>query len=368
MTTTPSPDASPGTLMTDEEYGALRASAALWAGTSVLITDGHGRVLIQHVDYRPTCLLPGGAVDAHESPARGAERELREELGVTMTIDRGLAVDWVGADSLNTPATMRFPGEILHVYDGGTWNDALIAAIQLPGREITSVEFVEPARLPDLMAPGDARRALSALRARINSAGPALLENGLPIAPTVLDRAGALRTARARHHLPFHTGAAPKQLAVVQACGWLLGPDGRALVLLEPDTGAACLPGGTPELPDRGGDPLVTLRRKTLEEAAAEFGEPLFLGHLSDPGKPYARLRYAAPLTRLGSPPVDPATGRTYIRILATPEQTLELFDWGVPAADQLTAVDQARARLGIPRAARQPLTELPDATDLTTL
>ncbi|MFI9630506.1 hypothetical protein [Streptomyces sp. NPDC052042] len=136
--------------------------------------------------------------------------------------------------------------------------------------------------------------------------------------------------------------------------------------ILEPDTGAACLPGGTPEPQDRD-NPLVTLRREAHEEAAAEFGEPLLLGHLSEPGKPYTRLRYAAPLTRLGPPPVDPATGRTHIRVLATPEQALELFDWGPPAADQLAAVHQAHTRLGIPRAARQPLTELPDATDLTT-
>ncbi|MFE7401976.1 hypothetical protein [Streptomyces sp. NPDC057557] len=33
--------------MTDEEYGTLRASAALWAGVSVLINDRRGRVLIQ---------------------------------------------------------------------------------------------------------------------------------------------------------------------------------------------------------------------------------------------------------------------------------------------------------------------------------
>lgn len=367
MTAMPSPDAPPSTLMTDKEYGALRASAALWAGTSVLITDQRGRVLIQHVDYRTTCLLPGGAVDKNESPAQSAARELREELGVTMTVDRGLAVDWVSADSINTPADMRFPGEILHVYDGGTWDDEQIASIRLPEGEVESVEFVEPARLPDLMSPGDARRALSALRARINTSGPALLENGLPITPTVLDRAGALRTARARHHLPFHAGPAPERHSVVQAWGWLLASDGRVLLLLEPDTGAACLPGGTPEPQDRD-NPLDTLRRETREEAAAEFGEPLYLGHLSDPDKPYARLRYAAPLTRLGSSPVDPATGRTHIRVLATPEQALELFDWGFPAANQLAAVHQARARLGIPRAARQPLTELPDATDLTTL
>ncbi|MEU2226723.1 NUDIX domain-containing protein [Streptomyces sp. NPDC018347] len=109
--------------MTDEEYGALRAAAALWVGTSVLITDGRGRILVQHVDYRTTCLLPGGAVDGNEPPAQGAARELREELGITMTVDRALAVDWVSADSINAPAGMRFPGEILHVYDGGTWDN-----------------------------------------------------------------------------------------------------------------------------------------------------------------------------------------------------------------------------------------------------
>ncbi|MGW3387426.1 NUDIX hydrolase [Streptomyces cinereoruber] len=210
------------------------------------------------------------------------------------------------------------------------------------------------------MSPDNARRALSALRARVNAAGPALLEDGLPIAPTVLDRAGILRTARARHHFPFHTGPAPEHLAVCQAWGWLFAPDGRVLVLLEPDTGAACLPGGTPE-PQDSDDPQVTLRREALEEAAARFDEPLLLGHLTDPGEPHIRLRYAAALTRLGFPPVDPATGRTYLRILATPEQALELFDWGEPAAEQLTAVHQARTRLAIPRALPQPVTELAD-------
>ncbi|MFJ5833670.1 NUDIX hydrolase [Streptomyces sp. NPDC093089] len=358
MTTTSTPDELPGTAMTDEAYGALRASAALWAGTSVLITDRRGRILIQHVDYLSTCLLPGGAVDAGEAPSHAASRELKEELGVDAVVDRGLAVDWVSRDGSTAPPVMRFPGEIIHVYDGGTWDDERIAAVRLPEGEIESIEFVEPARLPDLMSPNDARRALSALRARIGSVGAALLENGSPLTPTVLDRAGVLRTARAEHHLPFHPAPAPDGLDVRQSWGWLFAPDGRVLVLLDPETGAACLPGGTPEPHDHG-DPVATLRREAREEARVGLGEPVFLGHLTDQGRPCARFRYAAAVSHVGPVLPDPATDRTYTRILAAPEQALELFDWGPPATEQLAAVHRARERLGIPAAARGPVTEL---------
>ncbi|MGY3334040.1 8-oxo-dGTP pyrophosphatase MutT (NUDIX family) [Streptomyces filamentosus] len=345
--------------MTDAQYGALRASAAVWAGASVLITDERGRVLVQEVGYRPFRLLPGGAVDEGESARRAAVREVEEELGVALDVRRGLAVDWVSAAAVGAPAEMRFPGEILHVFDGGVWGEERFAAIRPAADEIQAVECVEPADLPALMSPGDARRALAALRARIDGAGVVLLEDGVPITPGVLDRVGVLRTARARHHFPFHPRPVPGGLVVRQTWCWAFGPDGRVLVLLEPDTGAACLPGGTPEARD-GGDPATTLVREAREEAAAELADVVYLGHLSDPEEPCARVRYAATLRRVGAPPVDPATGRAYVRVLATPEQAVELFDWGPAAADQLQAVHRARTSLRIPRAARRPVTELP--------
>ncbi|MEU9700226.1 NUDIX hydrolase [Streptomyces sp. NPDC047981] len=358
MTTTSAPDERASVAMRDEAYGALRASAALWAGTSVLITNQRGQILLQRVTYRPTRLLPGGAVDPGESPAKGAARELEEELGVTAAVTRGLAVDWVSPAGRTTPPAMKFPGELLHVFDGGIWDDDQITAIRPRPGEIDGIEFVEPADLPTLMAQDDARRALSALRARINGSGPVILEDGAPIAPTVLDRVGVLRTARARHHFPFHPGPVPDGPTVRQSWAWAFAPDGRVLVLLEPDTGAACLPGGTPEPADHA-DHEATLIREAREEAAAELAGIRYLGYLSDPEESCVRVRYAAALTSLGPAPVDPATGRTYARILATPEQALELFDGGPPAAEQLQAVHQARALLAIPRAGLQPVTEL---------
>ncbi|MEU2251382.1 NUDIX hydrolase [Streptomyces sp. NPDC019224] len=368
MTTASAPAEPPSVKMTDEAYGALRASHALWAGTSVLITDQHGRVLVQRVGYRPTRLLSGGALDPGESPAQGAARELQEELGLAQPLTRGLAVDWVSPAGRRTSHALRFPGELLHVFDGGVWDEDRIASVRPAPGEIEGVGFVEPADLPALMSPDDARRALSALRARVNGAGPAILEDGRPLSPTLLDRVNAFTRHRAVHHWPWHEGPAPAGLPVRQSWGWIFAPDGRILVLLDPANGAACLPGGTPE-PDQ--DPAATLIREALEEASAHISPAVLLGHLPDrehDAGPCTRVRMAAALTDLGPSRPDPATGQTYVRALATPEQVIELFNWGPGGAGQLTAVHHAPARFGLPRATRQPLTELPDATDLTTL
>ncbi|MCY0919159.1 NUDIX hydrolase [Streptomyces sp. H27-G5] len=318
-----------GTWMTPAEYGASRAT--LWTAAVVLVTDPDGRILLQTVDYRPDRMLPGGAVDAGESPAAAAAREMREELGVEGRYPQGLAVDWIPADTPGFPAEMRFPGEILHVYDGGTWSPERIGAVRLPAQEITGIEFAEPADLPALMDAGDARRALSALRARVNGGGPALLEAGRPTNPTALDRLGVLRTRRARLHGTWHRGPVPGGLPVRDRAGWLFAPDGRVLLLIARATGAAHLP--TP--------------------AAEPATAPVPIGYRYDEQGVHARG--AARLTAV-LPSRDPA----YARLLATPEQVRELSDWGPAGHEELAAVHAARTHLCLPAPPRTPPTELP--------
>ncbi|MFD6936796.1 NUDIX domain-containing protein [Streptomyces goshikiensis] len=324
-----------GTWMTPAEYGASRA--ALWTGALVLVTDTDGRVLLQTVDYRPDRLMPGGAVDAGESPAAAAAREMREELGVDGHYPHGLAVDWIPADTPGFPPETRFPGEILHVYDGGTWTPDRIDAVRLPAQEITGIEFAEPADLPALMDAGDARRALSALRARVAGAGAVLLEDGRPTAPTALDRLGALRTRRVPQRAAWHPGPVPAHLPVRERSGWLFAPDGRVLLLIARATGAARLPSPT----------------------AGPTAGALPLGYRHDAGAAgpaCADARTAARLTAL-PPAADPA----YARLLATPEQVRELSDWGPAGLRELASVHEARERLCLPAPPRTPPVELPE-------
>lgn len=60
---------------------------------TVVVTDTDGRILVLEPTYKDHLELPGGMVEADESPAEGAARELREELGLRTPVGRVLAVD-----------------------------------------------------------------------------------------------------------------------------------------------------------------------------------------------------------------------------------------------------------------------------------
>ncbi|ALO09518.1 NUDIX hydrolase [Streptomyces venezuelae] len=79
----------------------------------VLLRDPAGRVLVVNPTYKPGWDLPGGMVEANEPPETAVSRELREELGLEVTLRGLLVVDWVAPHG-------PWDDQIAFVFDGGT--------------------------------------------------------------------------------------------------------------------------------------------------------------------------------------------------------------------------------------------------------
>jgi 8-oxo-dGTP pyrophosphatase MutT (NUDIX family) len=80
--------------------------------------------------YKSYWEIPGGVVEAGESPYAAAVRELEEELGLAVQPGRLLVTDWV------PPAPERTEGLML-VFDGGIVTPEQIEQIRLPAGDLS---------------------------------------------------------------------------------------------------------------------------------------------------------------------------------------------------------------------------------------
>lgn len=136
----------------------------------MFLTDPAGRVLLVKPTYKPRWDLPGGVVEAGESPRQAAAREIKEELALELLPGQLLAVDYV-----STAAASSGTEGLITVFDGGTISDT--CAIQLPADELESFAFVALDQVAGHLPPLLARRARAASRARA-SATVCYLEDG----------------------------------------------------------------------------------------------------------------------------------------------------------------------------------------------
>ncbi|MDT0323050.1 NUDIX hydrolase [Streptomyces millisiae] len=363
------PAAASGGVPRLPDAGYARSRHAVWLGAAALFTDSRGQVLLikptYHADRR--WLLPGGGGGQGEGPQEACQREVREELHLDREPGALLAVCWIGParPAIPVEGASAFPGETRYVFDGGVLTDQDIDAIRLPKGELSEYAFFDSATAASLMLPTDARVMLAALRARLGHTGTAYLAEGhYHGRPPALERHGV--HTRPRPIRPWHPGRVPADLPIPHAWGWLFVPDGRVVVVVDPDERLAMLPGGRVEPTDTS--PEATLTREAHEEAALRIGAPTRLGWLYDETGatyggigPCARLRLAAPVTEIGPATVDPATGRTFARLLASPEQAAALLGWGDLGFQQAAHAAHAAAQhWGIPTPAPSPITELP--------
>jgi 8-oxo-dGTP diphosphatase len=108
----------------------------LWAavGAAGAIFDGAGRVLLVHHTYgRLNWELPGGLVEPGESPDEGATRELHEETGLVLEVDRLSGVYFEPDHAL---------GPALHfVFRFRQWSDSADLAPAAASPEVSGAAF-----------------------------------------------------------------------------------------------------------------------------------------------------------------------------------------------------------------------------------
>ncbi|WP_255510096.1 NUDIX domain-containing protein [Micromonospora sp. AP08] len=64
-------------------------------GADVLIRNEQGHALLVNPWYKPDWDLPVGMAEANEPPHQAAEREIREEFGLELKVNKLLVVDWI---------------------------------------------------------------------------------------------------------------------------------------------------------------------------------------------------------------------------------------------------------------------------------
>ena len=114
--------------------------------SGALIRDEHGQILIVKPTYRPDWLIPGGGVEADESPRTAAERETIEEIGLALTMSRLLIIAYQSPYG-DKSESLQF------MFDGGTLTQTKIDQIKLPVDELSEWRLVPLAIAIQLLTP-----------------------------------------------------------------------------------------------------------------------------------------------------------------------------------------------------------------------
>jgi len=157
--------------MTPERAAYLTGLPKKRVAAGALCCDINGRTLLVKPTYKEHWQLPGGVAGADEAPLAAATRATRRELGLPLTLDRLLVVDWVA------PRDGIAVEGLLFVYDTPTLSDDQTDAIALPTEELEGWAWCDDQQLRERVPAHMLRRISAARRARTD--GETLyLENG----------------------------------------------------------------------------------------------------------------------------------------------------------------------------------------------
>lgn len=123
-----------------------------------LIRDDMDRILFVVPTYKPFLEIPGGVAEDNESPRAACERELAEELGLSLKLGPLLVIDWM-------PMHGVWRDSLQLIYGGGILSRDQIDRIELDAGEVGELRFLAMGDASSQLRPSMARRMAVAVAA-----------------------------------------------------------------------------------------------------------------------------------------------------------------------------------------------------------
>jgi|SRR3989338_9389050 len=109
-----------------------------------LFFDGKGKILIVKPTYKNDWTIPGGVIDADESPRAACVREVKEEVNLDITDLVLLCVDYAASETLEYLGKKVLKPEAMHfLFYGGILSDDQVSNIRIPEDELSEYRFVQ---------------------------------------------------------------------------------------------------------------------------------------------------------------------------------------------------------------------------------
>lgn len=150
-------DRAADTAGSGESTAHQRSLPAKRMGAGAVIRNAAGDVLVVKPVYKAGWELPGGAVEAGESPRAACERELSEELGLYLEVGPMLCVDY------NSP-TADYVESLMFLFDVAPLDDSTAVSIRLDPAELSEYRFVALDDALGLLDPRVARRLAAVMQ------------------------------------------------------------------------------------------------------------------------------------------------------------------------------------------------------------
>lgn len=142
-------------MQSKEEY--LKSLPKKRCGSGAIILNEEAKIMMLKTTYRDFYEIPGGIVEKDESPIECCIREINEEIGLNLKIEKLLALEY---------QKQEFDDCLMFLFDGGVLNSSQIQNIKLQNEEIESFGFYTLEEIKELTVEILYNRIVSAIQGK----------------------------------------------------------------------------------------------------------------------------------------------------------------------------------------------------------